>query len=150
MLFKILTYLTPADLCSVECVCVDWRNLSKSSFNYMWWKICMNEWWNADSRPKGMSRNDAKQEWKVVYSQITPHNARNEKKVLKLKEPKIKYEVATNSNWDNLAGEEESDLAPSTTFKVEMRKYYKTHRAKPKGKRPVRCDKRLAIFGDDD
>jgi len=152
ILYKILEYLTPGDLCSMECVCVDWRNLAKSSFNYIWWKMCMIEWWEKDSRPKGMNKNDGKQEWKSVYSQITPHNAKKDTKISRSKKQERNI-IITNSNWNNpISIEDESDeptVSSSTIYKQEMRKYYKYHRAKPKGKRPPHGNKMNRVLEDE-
>jgi len=111
---KILLYLFPKEIAGLCQVNKRWRVLGAD--NFIWWKFCMEVFWEPSLRPSRMTKNDKKQSWKTHYMNVCVKN------IDPIPEPERLVK-----QW----------LDPPPLTKEELREQYKSGRAKPKGKRPV-------------
>eukprot|EP01119_Soliformovum_irregulare_P011088 TRINITY_DN2754_c0_g1_i1.p1 TRINITY_DN2754_c0_g1~~TRINITY_DN2754_c0_g1_i1.p1 ORF type:complete len:202 (-),score=28.80 TRINITY_DN2754_c0_g1_i1:320-925(-) len=123
----ILNLLEIDDLLAIVRLSRTWKQFCEHSFdcNRLWWKICMNHWYQDGGFPKISNADLKKKNWRQAFLRLTPRTPELVGRP-RIAGPKVNH----TEEWEQEAAEPSKD---------EMRTYYKSIRSKPKGKR---CDKR--------
>lgn len=134
----------------------------------MWWKICMDEWFVKGAAPKKMTNKDKKKNWKEAFFHRATPNAEGEASQ-SVREQQWKNDLAMKIrrgeinplNWNPFDESSDNDSDNSTNAENvggkskwlkegkshdEWRSYYKSVRAKPKGKKPTHVTREWAML----
>eukprot|EP00026_Physarum_polycephalum_P016321 Phypoly_transcript_17201.p1 GENE.Phypoly_transcript_17201~~Phypoly_transcript_17201.p1 ORF type:complete len:146 (+),score=25.21 Phypoly_transcript_17201:111-548(+) len=121
VLAKISAYLDARELCRIAVVCKRLKTVGESRpLNAVWWKLCMQKWYNPENVPKVMLNK--KCDWRKMYFESGfPDDSVRKESVM---DQPTRKQLLEQQRAEARRVEEEAASQPT---KAEMRAYYKQY-----------------------